>query len=240
MLENIPAADVPWRDKKNAAIWRGALTGINRNGTRNMQDLVTSSSTIDANQTAVCLTLQRCKLVYEHASSHLVNASLTSVVAYHPNNRFRTSFLPYVLEDGVHLVGPHLSYTDLLQYKALIMLEGNDISSGLKWALYSNSVVLMQRVTYTSWAMEELLEPWVHYIPLADDLSDVEEKVQWVLDHDEKSQQIAHSGSLWISDLVYHPDAFGDEERIIDESIHRYKQHFVLNPTLYENHVLSL
>jgi Glycosyl transferase family 90 len=137
---------------------------------------------------------------------------------------------------GVHLVGPHLSYTDPLQYKALIMLEGNDISSGLKWALYSNSVVLMQRVTCTSWAMEELLEPRVRYIPFADDLCDVEEKVQWELDHDEKAQQIAHSGSLWISDLVYHPD----EERIIDESIHRYKQHFVLNPTLHENHVLSL
>ena len=117
-------------------------------------------------------------------------------------------------------------------YKAIIMLEGNDISSGLKWALYSNSVVLAQVPTFTSWAMEELLEPWVQFIPLADDLSDVEEKARWVLDHDDQAQQIAHAGSLWISDLIYHPDVAAEEAGIFDETFRRYKQHFVHNPSL--------
>jgi hypothetical protein len=49
----------------------------------------------------------------------------------------------------------------LLEYKGIIMIEGNDVASGLKWALLSQSVVLMPPPKHTSWAMEELLEPWI-------------------------------------------------------------------------------
>lgn len=58
-------------------------------------------------------------------------------------------------------------------------MEGNDVSSGLKWNLLSNSVVLMPKPTRTSWAMEEFevvgAEPWVHYIPMHADGSNTEE-----------------------------------------------------------------
>ena len=107
-----------------------------------------------------------------------------------------------------------------------------DVSSGLKWALHSNSVLMTQRSTYTSWAMEELLEAWVHYVPLNEDLSDVEEKMQWILDNDEEAANIAHRGTLWISDLIYHPDAPRDDELIFDETFQRYKKHFILNKHL--------
>ena len=40
------------------------------------------------------------------------------------------------------------------------------MASGLKWMLFSNSVVFMAPPTKTSWAMEEKLVPYVHYIPL--------------------------------------------------------------------------
>jgi hypothetical protein len=115
-----------------------------------------------------------------------------------------------------------------LQYKALIMVEGNDVATGLKWALLSNSVVMMQPPSHTSWAMEELLEPWVHFIPLNEELSDVEEKMQWVLDNDEQAQQIAERGTLWIHDLVLHPDAASDEKLIQEEIIRRYRAHFAV------------
>lgn len=74
--------------------------------------------------------------------------------------------------------------------------------------------------------MEELLVPWVHYVPLNEDLSDVEEKCRWVLDNQEKAQEIAHAGKLWISDLVFHPESHTDENMILDQMLYRYKQHF--------------
>jgi hypothetical protein len=39
--------------------------------------------------------------------------------------------------------------------------EGNGVASGLKWALLSQSVVLMPPPKHTSWDMEKLLEPLV-------------------------------------------------------------------------------
>jgi hypothetical protein len=106
------------------------------------------------------------------------------------------------------------------------MLEGNDVASGLKWALLSNSVVIMRKPNVTSWAMEELLEPWVHYIPLDVSLTDIVEKAQWVLDHDEEARQIAVRGTLWMKDMISHPDAGSDADEIYTEILKRYKSHF--------------
>ena len=36
----------------------------------------------------------------------------------------------------------------------------------------------------------QLLEPWVHYIPVALDLSDLAKNVQWAIDHDDEAQAI--------------------------------------------------
>ena len=172
----------------------------------------------------VCLMMHRCRLALQTGNSPLIDAQLTG----------KEKWIPRVV-DGIQVYGDKKTYAEILEYKAIIMLEGNDISSGFKWALYSNSVVLTEPPTKTSWAMEELLQPWVHYVPLNSDLSDVEEKMQWVLDHQEEAQRISHQGSLWIQDLLYHPDAATEEEEIYDEMIRRYKAHFVEDPTLGDN-----
>lgn len=109
-------------------------------------------------------------------------------------------------------------------------LEGNDVSSGLKWAMVSRSVVLMPKPRFTSWLMEELLEPWVHYIPLAEDLSDVEAKVQWMIDHSIEAQRISYQARLWILDLYFHPQAAEDDRTINMEILGRYLSHYVAIP----------
>lgn len=44
---------------------------------------------------------------------------------------------------GVDLLRDMKSMEDLLEYKMIISWQGNDISSGLKWQLWSRSVVMM-------------------------------------------------------------------------------------------------
>jgi Glycosyl transferase family 90 len=72
----------------------------------------------------------------------------------------------------------------------------------------------------------ELLQPWVHYIPLNQNASDVEEKMKWVIDNDGSAQRIAERSSLWMEDLCFHPDATEDDRRIQEEMIRRYRTHF--------------
>ena len=46
------------------------------------------------------------------------------------------------------------------------------------------------------------MKPWVHYIPLEEDLSDVREKIQWARDNDEKVQEIVKNASELVAKWV--------------------------------------
>jgi hypothetical protein len=131
MLRKIYREDTPWEQKKAMAIFRGQLTGSRDGYNKHQSD--------EAN----CRNLRRCRLVFTHAHSELIDAKLTST-----RNR-----MPDVLH-GVELTAPVTTIRRLLEFKAIVMLEGNDVASGLKWALLSQSLVLMPDPKHTSWAME--------------------------------------------------------------------------------------
>ncbi|KAL7555947.1 hypothetical protein ACA910_005487 [Epithemia clementina (nom. ined.)] len=245
-VKSVPNADTLWKHKKNMAIFRGGLTGFldeyrtSSSDSQHKKDdqkynihLVDhSSSSSSANGTTTtttneeeddndtdgkkCQWYPRCRLVVLYANSSLVDAKLTST-----KRRLSSNYV-----NGLNLLGPSLSLEQQLRYKGMIFLEGNDVSSGLKWGLLSRSVVLMPPPTKMTWAMEALLQPYVHYIPLYPNLTNVEEQVQWMIDHDQEAQAIAHQSSLWIQDLVLHPNATFDNRRIRYEILQRYQAHF--------------
>ena len=232
MMGRIPPQDVPWSEKHNQAVFRGTLTGLLPPDSR--FDLATRNSHApilrDDDAAQKCQELDRCRLVHEvnafyqdHPKTKpLVDAKLVTPLLQHTD-------MPKSIH-GVKLFGERKTKQKLLKYKAIIMLEGNDAGTGFKWALFSNSVVMTaERPKFTSWAMEELLEPWVHYIPLDPHNfgQDVHAKMQWMLDHDEEAYAIARRGSLWIRDLLNHPNADPDDQAISDEMVRRYRAHFV-------------
>ena len=119
-----------------------------------------------------------------------------------------------------------LSMQEQLKSKFIISMEGNDVASGLKWQLYSNSVVLMPKPTVVSWAMEDTLKPYVHYIPLKDDLSDLREVFEWAKNNPEQCELIAKNATRYI-------ESFLDEEnevKVEREVLKRYLQNIT-----YEN-----
>lgn len=86
---------------------------------------------------------------------------------------------------------PRISIPDMLKCKYLVSMEGIDVGTNLKWIMYSNSVCLKVKETnYVTWFMEDTLEPWVHYIPLASDYSDLESKLEWAENNQEKCLNI--------------------------------------------------
>eukprot|EP00978_Attheya_sp_CCMP212_P010476 scaffold25377_cov53-Attheya_sp.AAC.8 len=196
-------ADLPWRLKRNQAIWRGVLTGyLGEPGWSNQQR---------------CQGNPRCNFVLQHHNnSAIMNVGFTDLLDVGMDRQVQ----------GVELLRDMKSMEDLLEYKIIICLQGNDVSSGLKWQLWSRSVVIMAPPTLTSWAMEELLVPWVHYIPMDAQGSNAEEMVKWVLDHDEQAQKISERATLFMEDMVYHPDAAKEERQIKEEMIRRYKAHW--------------
>jgi len=215
-LKLISTFDVPWDQKQDLATFRGSLTGLVNHPELHYSDKFDKLTNVNK-----CQALPRCRLVYNTAESKLVDAKLV----------YLNGLVPSTIR-GKNLVGDEMSYEKALSYKAIIMIEGNDVSTGLKWALNSNSVVLTQKPTKSSWLMEELLQPWVHYVPLNEELTDVNDKMQWVLEHQVEAQEIAHRASLWIRDLLFHPAAERDDEIIHEEMIRRYRNHFYEDTTL--------
>ena len=112
----------------------------------------------------------------------------------------------------------NISIKDQLEYKYIISVEGNDVASGLKWQLYSNSVVLMHCPTIESWAMEGQLKPFVHYVPLNSDFSDLTQKYNWCLQNQERCRTISTNATNFIKQFF----EYTNENLIADNIMRRY------------------
>ena len=91
-----------------------------------------------------------------------------------------------------------LNIGDILKYKYIISVEGNDKDSGLNWKLNSNSVILMAKPRITTWLMETTLIPGVHYVLLKDDYSDLREKYIWCKNNQAKCEQIIKNANQFM------------------------------------------
>jgi hypothetical protein len=98
-----------------------------------------------------------------------------------------------------------MTQEEQLKYKYLICIEGNDVGTSLKWQLASNSIVLMAKPIIEGWLMEGALEPFVHYVPLKDDFTDLDKMIDWCRNNDDKCKEISANARK-------HIEQFLDEE----------------------------
>jgi hypothetical protein len=111
-----------------------------------------------------------------------------------------TKFLPsYVGNRKQEMIKDTKTMKELLTCKYLISVEGNDVATNLKWVLASNSVCIMPIPRTESWLMEGLLIPWVHYIPINDDFSNLEETIQWGNENPDDVIRIINSANSYMS-----------------------------------------
>jgi hypothetical protein len=68
-------------------------------------------------------------------------------------------------------------------------------STGLFQKLLTGSTILRvpRRDPARLW-LHDRLKPWVHYVPVAPDLSDLSQQIAWLLDHDATAQDIGRRG----------------------------------------------
>ena len=119
-------------------------------------------------------------------------------------------------------IKPNVSIEELLKYKYQISIPGNDKDSGLNWKLASNSVVLMAKPKIESWLMEGLLQPYVHYVPLKDDYSDLADILEWCKNNDGTCQNIVKNAKLFMKQF----DNFEVEKQLFNMIKNFYKNKF--------------
>ncbi len=92
----------------------------------------------------------------------------------------------------------YLSISEQLKYKFIFCPEGNDVATNLKWVLSSNSLCFMPRPKFETWFMEGTLKPGVHYVELAADYSDLEEKIEYYSTHLAEAEKIIDNAHLHV------------------------------------------
>ena len=195
--------DTAWEKKKGGAVWRGVTTGCHdcwpHSLTPRKEDdprhgLERASGGYGSRANLV-------RLWWDYSNRSKIDVAVTKYV------------------QGVkdlYGVGSYMTTSDMMAHKMIIVAEGNDVATGLKWAMLSDSAVIMTRPSVSSWMMEEMLVPGVHYIEVQEGWGDLEDKVNWCRANDEECREIGRRGRCWMEMF------FGEEEaKMVREVVER-------------------
>lgn len=87
-------------------------------------------------------------------------------------------------------IKPKISIHEHLKNKFILSLEGNDVATNLKWIMSSNSIAVSPPLKMETWYMEGTLKPNEHFICTDENYKNLEEKLQYYLDHENEAKEI--------------------------------------------------
>jgi hypothetical protein len=162
--------DVAWSDRRKIAFWRGTTTG----------------GEIDCAHWEMLDRVRLCRIGAEHPA--LFDTGLVGVVQMNEDDSAA------IKASG--LVRDFVPETDFIKYRYQIDIDGNTNSwPGLFQKLLTGSPVLKvaSRHGFRQWYYDRLI-PWKNYVPVASDMSDLIDKLNWLATHDEEARRIGAAG----------------------------------------------
>lgn len=156
-----------WKNKINKAVFRGATTGAG----------VTSKT----NQRLKALDI--CK-----QRPDLLDVGIT-FWNLRPRKYEGEPYLQ-TIERSEYPLSQKLNLQDQSKYKYILNLEGHVAAYRLSYELSTESVILLAGSKWKMW-YNKFLKPYIHYVPVDEDLNDLVKKVEWCINNDEKCEQIA-------------------------------------------------
>ena len=172
-IYKVKTVDIPFEKKKNSIVWRGVTTGYGFD---------------DSDQDIHPISRQDLVERYCFHPNKNIDIGYNRLVQ---NAKKRTSYYGQFIKN-------QMSMRQLLQYKYILSVEGNDVASNLKWLLSSNSVVFMPKPYIESWILESHLKPYYHYIPVANDFSDLQLQLKWCNEHQKECKQIVKNANEYM------------------------------------------
>ncbi len=96
----------------------------------------------------------------------------------------------------------YLSPREQFAYRYILSVEGVDVATNTKWAMWSNSVCVMPKPRFETWFMEGTLKPYVHYVPVEDDFSDLDERIDWCESNQQEARQIVANARAYVAGFL--------------------------------------
>jgi hypothetical protein len=108
-------------------------------------------------------------------------------------------------------------------YKYILNIDGNVSAFRLSSELNMNSVLLIVTSDYKLWFSNKL-EPFVHYIPIKKDLSDLIEQIQWCKKNDKTCEKIAKNAMNFYNKYICKQGIFDYlEEKLMNINLNKDK-----------------
>ena len=84
--------------------------------------------------------------------------------------------------------GKWIESKEMVEYKYILDMDGNACTwDATAWKLNSGSVLMKVESGWRQWFYDSF-HPWTHYVPIADDFSDLQEKYHWCETHPEECE----------------------------------------------------
>ena len=91
------------------------------------------------------------------------------------------------------------------KYQTVVVLGGIGAAFRVGRHLSAGQAMILQKFRFEEWFVP-YMEPYVHYIPLKEDLSDIKEVMEWVRDHPSEVKKIAEQGEAFYWEfMAYKP-----------------------------------
>jgi len=142
----------------------------------------------------------------------------------HPRRHLRALVEAEGLPVDVHLADT-IPRAQQIAYRWIVDVDGQVRTWGAwAWKMASGSTVLSPESPWESFFTREF-EPWVHFVPVANDFADLAERLAWCRDHDDECRRIAEAARDRAAE-VYEPGRVaGEVSRELRERFARAAPH---------------
>ena len=183
-----------WKSKKSIAVFRGSSTGFGVDIETNNRLKISYLSTIEKNKEYIDAGITK----WNTRPRKFINSEYLQTI--------NVNTLPF------GLVEPLTPY-EQSNYKYIIHIDGHVSAFRLSYELNMLSVVLMVESEWKIW-YSHLLKPYVHYIPVKSDLSDIIDIIKWCKVNDEKCFEIAKNAQNFYSKYLQKKSIFDYFQKI--------------------------
>lgn len=181
--------EIKWEDKIPIAIFRGSATG---------------SIELEYNQR---LQISKLDNEWKITKPGLIDAG---IVSWNSRDKIDSHYyINYIKPQEMNKMGIFLKekipMNEQIKYKYILNIDGHSKPNRTSYLLQSSSLMLVVESKYVigniCW-YSELLKPFIHYIPIKYDLSDLEEKIIWCRNNDEKCKLIVQNAKQLYNDYL--------------------------------------
>jgi hypothetical protein len=199
LRQQVAALALPWEERQDVVFWRGAASG------HLCRPWPPPGEEIDL---GVLPRLALCQAATRLDRPDRADVGVTCVDPIGPAH-IRQAIR------SAGLMRPVVDKSQFMRYRYQIDIDGYSNAWSLIEKMIMGSTILKvaSRDGFRQWFYDRL-EPWIHFVPVAADLSDFAERVAWLFDNPGAAREIADNGAALAASLDFRTGLLEAEARL--------------------------